>query len=143
MKIKQIIRDLIKENLNEAVEISHSRYMRSHGKKASGNGNWMFTTKGMGEPSDNEIVTVNGTLSDAGKEAAKKLNTNRVYVMEEVELDEVSIIKSGRKFANARRFETDKEANAFLEKNPEYGVLHSDSGGVYVAKNKNKGTPLK
>jgi len=82
MEIKQIIRDLIKENLNEAVEISHSRYIRSHGKKATGNGDWIFTTKEMGEPSDKEMVTVSGTLSNAGKEAAKKLKTNRVYVME-------------------------------------------------------------
>jgi hypothetical protein len=58
-------------------------------------------------------------------------------------LNEVSIIKSGRKFANVRRFDTDKEANAFLEKNPEYGVLHSEAGSVFVAKNRNKGTPLK
>ena len=220
MEIKQIIRGLIRESLNEAVEISHSRYMRSHGKKASGNGTWMFTTKEMGEPSDKEMVSVSGTVSDAGREAAKKLKTNRVYVMEEVELnealasdyagmlgkfkkavdkaeeskskgdnqkmskhledarnrlfgmkstdsaklkntdhyerynkmkglkesdilDEVAIIKNGRKYANARRFDTDKEANAFLEKNPEYGVLHADSGGVYVAKNRNKGTPVK
>ena len=58
-------------------------------------------------------------------------------------LDEVAIIKNGRKFSNARRFETDKEANDFLEKNPEYGMLHADAGGVYVTKNKNKGAPLK
>ena len=199
MEIKQIIRGLIRESLNEAVEISHSRYMRSHGKKASGNGTWMFTTKEMGEPSDKEMVSVSGTVSDAGREAAKKLKTNRVYVMEEVELDEaslgggsssffgsemnrlskeakkkasekksepvtsktladinaklntkknesldeVAIIKNNRKFSNVKWFETDKGANDFLEKNPEYGVLQSDKGGVYVALNKNKGTPVK
>ena len=82
MEIKQIIRDLIKESLNEAVEVSHSRYMRSHGKKAKGSGNWIFTTKEMGEPSKDEMVTVSGNVSDAGKEAAKKLGSNRVYVME-------------------------------------------------------------
>jgi hypothetical protein len=84
VEIKQIIRNLIKENLNEAVEINHSRYMRSHGKKASGKGNWMFTTKEMGEPSNDEMVSVSGNVSDSGKEAAKKLKTNRVYVMESV-----------------------------------------------------------
>lgn len=201
MEIKSFIQEMIKESLNEGVEIDHSRHMRVHGKKARGAGQWMFTSKGMGEPSDDEIVTVNGSLSDAGKEAAKKLKTNRVYVMESVELDEasfgggsssffgsemnrlskeakkkeaekkskpvtsktladinaklntkskkneslaeVAIIKNNRKFSDVKRFDTDKEANAFLEKNSEYGVLHSDDGGVYVAKNKNKGAPLK
>jgi hypothetical protein len=74
--------------LFERVEIDHSRYLRSHGKKARGAGMWMFTSKGMGEPKGDEIVTINGDLSGAAKEAAKKLGTNRVYVMEEVELDE-------------------------------------------------------
>lgn len=69
-------------------EVDHSRYMRSHGKKARGRGMWMFTTKDMGEPSEDEMVTVSGSLSAAAKEAAKKLGTKRVYVMEEVELNE-------------------------------------------------------
>lgn len=143
MEIKHFIQVMIKESLNEGVEIDHSRYLRTHKKKASGSGEWIFTTKEMGEPSTDEMVTVNGSLSDAGKEAAKKLKTNRVYVMESVKLDELAITKSGRKYSDVKRFDTDKEANAFLEKNPEYGVLHSDDGGVYVAKNKNKGTPVK
>ena len=199
MDIKGIIQAMLKENINEGIEIDHGRYMRAHGKRASGSGQWMFTSKGMGEPSDDEIVTVNGPLSSAGKEAAKKLKTNRVYVMEEVELDEasfggssffgsemnrlskeakktasekksepvtsktladinaklnpkskknesldeVAIIKNNRKFSNVKWFETEKGANDFLEKNPEYGVLQSDKGGTYVALNKNKGAPLK
>ena len=75
--------------LDERVEVDHSRYMISHSKKARGRGMWMFTTKDMGEPSEDEMVTVSGDLSTAAKEAAKKLGTKRVYVMEEVELDEV------------------------------------------------------
>jgi hypothetical protein len=183
--------------LSERVELDHSRYMRSHGKKAKdteSTAQWMFTSKEMGEPKDNEIVTVSGKLSDAAKEAAKKLGTNRVYVMEEVglnekymidikaevesilgkkldgkmlakfkslrkvgyanpydivnqlkesSLDEVSIIKDRRKFSNVKWFETDKQANAFLEKNSDYGVLHADEAGVYVAKNKDKGKLIK
>jgi hypothetical protein len=88
MNIKGIIRSLIEEKITEATELDHSRYMRVHGKKAKGDGNWMFTSKEMGEPKDGEMVTVSGSLSTAAKEAAKKLKTNRVYVMEEVELDE-------------------------------------------------------
>ena len=242
MEIKNFIQEMLKESLNEGVEIDHTRYIRSHKKRASGSGEWIFTSKEMGDPSDDEMVTVNGPLSAAGKEAAKKLKTNRVYVMESVELNEnpfnqrlqkapggetlpapakgtvekhgkkfkegdmvvphtgphagvphrvttaragtvdidpmvslnkhkydnttiranhehlspykkpmkeetmlaeVAIIKNNRKFSDVKRFDTDKEANAFIEKNSEYGVLHSDDGGVYVAKNKNKGAPLK
>ncbi len=90
MDMKYFLQNLIEQKLEEKVEVDHSRYMRSHGKKARGRGMWMFTSKDMGEPSSDEMVTVNGDLSSAAKEAANKLGTNRVYVMEEVELDEVS-----------------------------------------------------
>lgn len=139
----------------------------------------MFTSKEIGEPKSNEMASVSGKLSAAAKEAAKKLGTNRVYVMEEADfkvsveglpdmfvkgksssavkaslrkvikkpdaiqsiervmpselkkifrdkaagkeeieesLEEVNIIKNGRKFSNVKWFETDKEANNFLEK---------------------------
>lgn len=62
--------------------INHDRYLRSHGRKARGQGSWMFTTKRMGEPSKDEVVTVSGHLSDAGREAMKKLKAKEVYVME-------------------------------------------------------------
>lgn len=82
---------------NEAVEVSHDRYMRSHGKKASGGeGNWMFTHKRMGDANVNdpkEVHSARGKFSDAKKSAqqwAKKHGHSTVYVMEEVELDEVS-----------------------------------------------------
>ena len=58
-------------------------------------------------------------------------------------LDEVAIIKNGRKYSNVKWFETEKGANDFLEKNPDFGVIQADKGGVYVANNKNKGTPVK
>jgi hypothetical protein len=75
-------------HLYEKVELDHARYLRSHGKKARGKGTWMFTSKPMGEPKGDEMVTINGDLSSAAKEAAKKLGTNRVYVMESIQLDE-------------------------------------------------------
>lgn len=78
--------------LEEAVEVSHDRYMRSHGKKASGGeGNWMFTHKRMGDANVNdpkEVHTARGKFSDAKKSAqqwAKKHGHSTVYVMEEVE----------------------------------------------------------
>jgi hypothetical protein len=80
------------KKLDEAIEISHDRYMSSHGKKAKGSGQWAFTTKSKGEPSKNEMVFVSGDLTSAAKEAAKKLGANRIYVMEEVELNEAYTI---------------------------------------------------
>ena len=84
-------------DLSERVEVDHSRYMRSHGKKARGRSMWMFTSKDMGIPSEDEMVTVSGVLTTAAKEAAKKLGTKRVYVMEEIELDEDSKFKRMKK----------------------------------------------
>lgn len=81
--------------LDEAVEVSHDRYMRSHGKKASGgHGMWIFTHKRMGDANLNdpkEVHSASGKFSDAKKSAqqwAKKHGHSTVYVMEEVELDE-------------------------------------------------------
>lgn len=82
---------LAREEVEQVDEgLSHDRYMRSHGKKASGTGNWYFTTKRMGDPKPHEMHSSRGTLSDAHKEASKKLGTKNLYVMEEVEqIDEL------------------------------------------------------
>ena len=83
--------------LDEAVEVSHDRYMRSHGKKASGVGGWFFTHKNgsvnnIDDPK--EVHFKQGKFSDAKKSAqqwAKKHGHSTVYVMEEVEqIDEIS-----------------------------------------------------
>ena len=86
------------ENMEEAVEVRHDRYMRSHGKKASGgSGMWMFTHKDRGDVDYNnkkEVHTAQGKFSDAKKSAqawAKENGHHSVYVMEEVEqIDEIS-----------------------------------------------------
>jgi len=98
--INKAVDKLTKEEveLDEAVEVSHDRYMRSHGKKASGGeGNWMFTHKRMGDANVNdskEVHSARGKFSDAKKSAqqwAKKHGHSTVYVMEEVEqIDEIS-----------------------------------------------------
>lgn len=87
----------IKEDLDEAVEVSHDRYMRSHGKKASGTGGWFFTHKSghVNNLDDNKEVHFHqGKFSDAAKSAkewAKKNGHSTIYVMEEVEqIDEIS-----------------------------------------------------
>lgn len=79
------------EDLDEG--LMHNRYMRSHGKNARGTGAWAFTTKEYGSPKENEMHFTSGqkSLSDAHKEAAAKLGTKNLYVMEEVEaIDELS-----------------------------------------------------
>jgi len=83
--------------LDEAV-VDHERYERSHGKKASGNGTWMFTNKPRGPLADYDDETkvhrYNGKFGDAKKSAiewAKKHGHHTAYVMEETELDEVSL----------------------------------------------------
>jgi len=82
--------------IDEAIEVSHDRYMRSHGKRASsGTGSWMFTHKRMGDvdhKNEKEVYSApSGKFSDAKKAAqkwAKKHGHSTIYVMEEVELDE-------------------------------------------------------
>lgn len=93
---KFILESIEQEELDEAVEVRHDRYMRSHGKKASGGiGSWMFTHKAMGDvdhKNEKEVYSApSGKFSDAKKAAqqwAKKHGHSTVYVMEEVELDE-------------------------------------------------------
>ncbi len=98
---KVIGKALRKEDLDEAVEVRHDRYMRSHGKKARdsghGAGSWMFTHKSMGDVdynNDKEVHTARGKFADAKKSAqkwAKEHGHHSVYVMESVDqLDELS-----------------------------------------------------
>lgn len=88
-------------DLDEAIEVRHDRYERSHGKKARDTGNnstWMFTHKNMGNVdhnNDKEVHTVhNAKFGDAKKSAkawAKKHGHHAVYVMEDVgQIDELS-----------------------------------------------------
>jgi len=80
------------EKSNEEVDegVNHDRYMRAHGKKASGTGTWMFTTKRMGDvdyKNSKEVYTSrsNTKLSDAAKDAMKALGSKEVYVMEQID----------------------------------------------------------
>jgi hypothetical protein len=83
---------LHKEEVDLDETVLHDRYIRSHGKKAGGSGDWAFTTKSSGTPEKHEMAWTKGSLGDAAKDAKKKLNAKHVYVMEnsiiEVELEE-------------------------------------------------------
>lgn len=105
--------------LDEAVEVSHDRYMRSHGKKPSGGeGSWMFTHKRMGDANVNDPKEVHsaprGKFSDAKKSAqqwAKKNGHSTIYVMEEADLDEASYRDSGYRNMLKASQKADKEAD--------------------------------
>lgn len=77
------------EELDEAVSVSHDRYLRSHGKKASGSGAWIFTHKKYGNIDLNDDKSSHigkGKFSDAAKSAkawAKKHGHTTIYVAEE------------------------------------------------------------
>lgn len=97
-RFKKFFLENIEEvELDEAVEVSHDRYFRSHLKKARDtgqSGNWMFTHKSKGDVDYNdekEVHSTRGKFADAKKSAqkwAKEHGHSTVYVMEEVELDE-------------------------------------------------------
>lgn len=80
------------KKLSEIIELNeiHDRYMRSHGKKASGRGRWMFTTKRMGDVAHKDMYhhDKEDTVSKAAAAARKHFGTKDVYVMEEIELGE-------------------------------------------------------
>jgi hypothetical protein len=104
--------------LDEAV-VDHERYERSHGKKASGNGTWMFTNKPRGPLADYDDETkvhrYNGKFGDAKKSAiewAKKHGHHTAYVMEETELDEGA---------------ADDFHNGGVQKEETYYVIHKKS----------------
>jgi hypothetical protein len=74
--------------VDEAVTLDYSRYMRAHGKKprdAGYAGVWMFTTSEFGDPSEDETFEFRGSFADAKKAAAKWAKSQgeyRFYVME-------------------------------------------------------------
>jgi hypothetical protein len=152
-------------DLDEAVEVSHDRYMRSHGKKARDtgqSGNWMFTHKRMGDVNyndDKEVHTARGKFADAKKSAqqwAKKHGHGTVYVMEEVEqIDEISAstLRSYVDKARVSRDTAKKDRTQAKSDMKKYGNMPGDrarhdaaqrkmanrAGGISVA-NKKLGT---
>jgi hypothetical protein len=108
--------------LDEAVEVSHDRYMRSHGKKASGgNGNWMFTHKRAGDVDYNnktEVHSARGTYSDAKKSAqkwAKEHGHRTVYVMESTEQQGMLTFKELVEALKGKQHKLDKNKNGKLD----------------------------
>jgi len=135
MSLKETIFSMMNEaleNMEEAIEVRHDRYMRSHGKKArdsgGGSSSWMFTHKNMGDVNVNdkkEVHTAQGKFADAKKSAqawAKEHGHSSVYVMEEVE--QIDELKVPSKFQKAvfklAHGKTPKEYAAFNKADSEY-----------------------
>ena len=64
----------------------HARYMRTHGKKASGYGRWAFTTSRHSQSQPGQTFIHTGDFSSAHR-AAKKHFGKPVYVMEKLDKD--------------------------------------------------------
>ena len=140
--------------MDEAVEVSHARYMRSHGKKArdahgGGSSSWMFTHKDMGEVDVKDTYTAQGKLADAKKRAqswAKQNGHSTVYIMEGMPS---SVIKHKQKISNSSDDENKKrfagksqQTIAGMARRHGYGTKnpyakHHDG----VTESKNKGNP--
>ena len=122
--------------LEEAVSVSHDRYMRSHGKKFRDPGfatSYMFTHKAYGSPDMNNPDEVHRTghmkFADAKKSAqkwAKERGHDTVYMMEGVEVAGLSykqvhaewgvVPKSKREFVKFFPKHKEAEARAHAEK---------------------------
>ena len=81
MKNGKEVPDCKKEEVSEDV---HARYMRVHGKKAKGQGRWVFTTSRNSQSQGKEFVHT-GSFTAAHKAAQKHFGTKDVYVMESID----------------------------------------------------------
>jgi hypothetical protein len=129
MAFKDRIKELMSSHLEaELMEgLKHDRYMRAHGKKASGTGTWMFTTKKDGEvnyDNDKEVFQSGPSmkLGDAAKAAMKALGKT-IYVMEakldpvgqeDDDIDNDGDVDDSDKFLHKRR----KAIKAAINKKP-------------------------
>lgn len=128
----------MKEEVGLEEGLMHDRYVRSHGKKAKGTGSWAFTTKQFGSPKEHEMHFTSGqkSLSDAHKEAAAKLGTKHLYVMEEVEeLDELS------KGAMLKYLSANKKSDAAAQEKGDYSKSVKRMRGTDVAVRKYTAKP--
>jgi hypothetical protein len=116
--------------LDEAIEVSHARYLRSHGKQASGgHGNWMFTHKSTGDvdyKNGSEVHAARGSFSDAKKSAqkwAKEHGHRTVYVMESSEEKMLSFLE----------YSLNESVESEKSKKP---VIHTADGVIHVKDHK-------
>jgi hypothetical protein len=90
--------------VKEALTLDYSRYMRSHGKKPrmTGPGLFMFTTKDMGEPDEDDVFQFQGSWADAKRAAAKwakSKDASRFYIMENTVNNNAGLVEAVAKIA--------------------------------------------
>ena len=84
-RLKDASTDMHTNLVGESDDV-HARYMRTHGKKASGHGRWAFTTSRHGQSQPGQTFIHTGHFSSAHR-AAKKHFGKSVYVMEKLAKD--------------------------------------------------------
>lgn len=98
-----------------------------------------------------EIVDniLNKNLKDAREGIQKELLSRSYEHIQEMKPDVMSrqfsesVKFNGRTFKDYKTFNSDKEANDFLEKNDDYGVIGTKGNKVYVAKLDDMGESVK
>lgn len=60
------------------VKVNHEVFVRSHGKRASGDGMWAFSAKADADVS--EMAFVSGNMKDAARQAAAQFGVKEVWV---------------------------------------------------------------
>jgi len=81
-RLKDASTDMHTNLVGESDEV-HARFMRAHGKKASGHGRWAFTTSRHGQSQPGQTFVHTGHFGDAHKKAKKHFG-KPVYVMEKL-----------------------------------------------------------
>ena len=79
-RLKDASTDMHTNLVSESDEV-HARFMRAHGKKASGHGRWAFTTSRHGQSQPGQTFVHTGHFGDAHRKAKKHFG-KPVYVME-------------------------------------------------------------
>jgi hypothetical protein len=81
-RLKDASTDMHTNLVGESDEV-HARFMRAHGKKASGHGRWAFTTSRHSQSQPGQTFVHTGNFGDAHKKAKKHFG-KPVYVMEKL-----------------------------------------------------------
>lgn len=114
--------------IDEAVEISHDLYVRSHGKKAKGTGGWAFGHSADAKSSELHWTQGSKNFTDAAKSAkawAKEKGHRKIYVMpESVEETEMDNIEEGRGRPPKEGSEAWKRAQTERKKDPAEHIIN-------------------
>jgi len=139
-KIREVMQGKAEQptpELNEEVELDEAMdEYQVHFVKGTHNDGSFRTVKASSEKDAIAKAIKKGTSPDKAREVKRKYDMGKAQIKvtkEEVELDEM------KKFKTMKTFSSEKEANDFLEKNDDYGVVGEKGGKVMVAKKSDMG----